>query len=644
MFNKLKDIYENNKKIILFISSFILIVLLLIVIVKVISNNKVSSEITEEIIKTEIILFGPNKITLDLNSEYEEPGFYAIVNDQLETDKVEVISNLNIHKEGIYVITYILNDKKITRTIEVVKKEEVSSESFLTFELNGNEEITLNIGESYLEPGFYANDTKLGDLTSKVIVSGIVDTTKEGSYTLTYTLTNGKVSKELKRVIKVIDNKLIINITLDKTNYTKDNVLVTVNVSGNNYAYVVLPNNVIYKNKKTTYSIEKNGTYIFKAYRNDGSYEIKEIVVSNIDKTKPTGTCIATLNEASTTISVSANDNLSGVKNYIYYDNTKLLQNTVSKTYTHGISTSNKIYVEIYDKVLNSNKITCTIVDNSALKTITPNTNENIIFKEETNTLKVYVSKFDNYYITRVWARNPYTQLNKYDSPEYGVNLYRPKKLLEDAVLKYNLDNKLLLGFNASGFYLKDTYDADSVSKYSGYNKTSVGTLVITNGKVVRNVYNKAYKTWFISGIDKNNKFRIFTDLKTSNSEEVKTKKSWADEVINSGIRNTFTFASPLIENGKRSTNLINMPSPTIYKNRQAICQVNKNNFVLITGENLNREDLINTMLDLNCETGTNLDGGGSIALLYKSKNSSNIETIIGNNRSLTEVAYFSEQ
>jgi len=86
------------------------------------------------------------------------------------------------------------------------------------------------------------------------------------------------------------------------------------------------------------------------------------------------------------------------------------------------------------------------------------------------------------------------------------------------------------------------------------------------------------------------------------------------------------------------------MPSSTSYKNRQAICQVNKNNFVLITGEDLNREDLINIMLDLNCETGTNLDGGGSIALLYKSKNSSSVETVIGNNRSLTEVAYFSEQ
>jgi len=48
-------------------------------------------------------------------------------------------------------------------------------------------------------------------------------------------------------------------------------------------------------------------------------------------------------------------------------------------------------------------------------------------------------------------------------------------------------------------------------------------------------------------------------------------------------------------------------------------------------------------MLKLNCQTGTNLDGGGSIALLYKSKSTNNIETIIGGGRALTEVGYFTE-
>ena len=52
---------------------------------------------------------------------------------------------------------------------------------------------------------------------------------------------------------------------------------------------------------------------------------------------------------------------------------------------------------------------------------------------------------------------------------------------------------------------------------------------------------------------------------------------------------------------------------------------------------------LIDIMLSLGCHTGTNFDGGGSIALLYKDKNSQSIETIVGNKRALTEVGYFTE-
>ena len=66
-------------------------------------------------------------------------------------------------------------------------------------------------------------------------------------------------------------------------------------------------------------------------------------------------------------------------------------------------------------------------------------------------------------------------------------------------------------------------------------------------------------------------------------------------------------------------------------------------NFVLITGTSLNRQNLIDIMLSLKCQTGTNLDGGGSIALLYKQAGSNEIKKVIGDSRSLTEVGYFSD-
>ena len=262
-----------------------------------------------------------------------------------------------------------------------------------------------------------------------------------------------------------------------------------------------------------------------------------------------------------------------------------------------------------------------------------------IIKKEETESLKVYIHKVNSYYVTQIWARSPYNQLNKYDSPQYGSSLYKPSALLQDAINDKHLSNQLIVAFNASGFYLRDTFDAASVNSYSAYDKTSVGTLVITDGKVVRNAYNHAVKTWYIAGIDRTNTLRIYEDKATNNSVE---KEQWAKTIIGS-IRNTYTFASPLVMNGQASSITTSMPSPGSSLNRQALCQIDSNNFLLITGSNLSRQDLINIMLQNKCKTGTNFDGGGSIALLFKSKNSTSIETIIGNGRALTEVGYFTE-
>ncbi len=263
-----------------------------------------------------------------------------------------------------------------------------------------------------------------------------------------------------------------------------------------------------------------------------------------------------------------------------------------------------------------------------------------IVKQEETETLKVVIRKSGTYYTTQVWVKDPYNQLNKYDSPNYGRQTLHPGYLLKKAVEERGLSDKLVVGFNASGFYLKNVYDAASVNYYPAYDKTSVGTLVITDGKVVRNAYDKAYKTWYIAGVDKKGTLNIYTDSKTTDAN---AKKQWSETVIGE-IRNTFTFASPLVENGQASTDTTSMPSPNGKPKRQAICQIDGNNFLLITGSELSRQDLIDIMLSAKCQTGTNFDGGGSIALLWKSKNSTTIDTVVGNNRDLTEVGYFSEQ
>lgn len=635
--NKVYEFFLKNK----ILSIIIVIFLVIILSLTFYLNSKPSNNIV--IKEDNLTLFGASLIELQKGEEYIEPGYYAISKlDINETEKVLVSGTVDINKPGTYIITYKYNDKVLTRKIIVI-----DNTSLFSLELKGDKEITINKNSSYQEPGYIAYDKSGNDISKQVVITGSVNPNVVGTYKITYKITSENQTLEKTRTVKVVDNQVIddsLNLILSyDTKLTNKEITVSIKVEGNSFDYLVYPNKVVTTNSTSTYIVKENGTYTFIAYNKSGRKFKKEITITSIDLVKPTGSCTATINNSSTNIVVS---NLNKqIDTFTYYDNTKVITTTTTKSYNYNLKTSNNVFVNLKDLAGNTNLISCKIIDNSFYSAITPINGENVILERSTSTLKVYVSKYSNYYLTRVWVRNPYSQLNKFDSFEYGTNLYRPSVLLKGASDTYNLKNQFLLGFNASGFYLKDKYDAESVNKYSKYNKTSVGTLVITNGKVIRNYYDKSFKTWYIMGIDKNNQMRLFTDSKATTSSEINEKKVFSNTVINSGIRNTFTFAAPLILNGIRTNIRTSMPDPNnnTLKGIQTICQVNDNNFVLITSTSMKRNDAIEKMLSLNCKTATNLDGGGSVALLYKDIGSNEVKVILGNNRSLTEVAYFSE-
>ena len=68
--------------------------------------------------------------------------------------------------------------------------------------LNGASVINLKVGEVYTELGATATDNKDGDLTSKIIITGTVNTAVSGTYTITYTVsdTSGNTVKVTRTV------------------------------------------------------------------------------------------------------------------------------------------------------------------------------------------------------------------------------------------------------------------------------------------------------------------------------------------------------------------------------------------------------------------------------------------------------------
>ncbi len=643
------------------IDYFIIVCLLLLVFCiffLIFNSNKKNDIVADETIqvteneKVGFKLNGNEKMTIKKGSGYKERGYavFSTLEGNL-SEYVTISGNVDINEPGIYKIYYTLEYKTVSktleRTVEVVDKYSVM--------IDGDAVVYVLKGSEYKEQGVKVTDSDGEELEHEVKIDNKVDTSKVGDYYINYVVSFGDVEQELMR--KVVVYSMEYELKPDTVSTTNDKVVISFNTESEYYAYTM------YNDKKTSlkkFDVEvfSNMKITYKIYDIFGNFVTEEIDVKNIDKTQLTAYCNASVYNDSTVFNVGSNKKISKV---VYYGAGISIGTSTDANYTYKgkLNPKSSISITLYDTSNTTVTVDCKVTDKTTTTSPSPSTNpspstspstggnntsnSSTVFTSNSDTMKVSITKNGSYYITRVWMSNPHKQINKFDSPSYGSSLVRPSKLLSQAVSTYGLTSKALVGFNASGFYLKDTYDAASVNKYPAFDKTSVGTIVITNGKVVRNAYTKAYKTWYTAGVDSSNTLRIFTDKAASSSSELNEKKSWADSVINSGIRNTFTFAGPLVLDGKATSSTTSFPSPSSALNRQAICQVDANNFVLITGSSLTRQKLIDIMLSLNCRTGTNLDGGGSIALIYKEKNSNEIKKVIGDSRSLTEVGYFSD-
>ncbi|NLY43445.1 MAG: DUF5011 domain-containing protein, partial [Clostridiaceae bacterium] len=76
-----------------------------------------------------------------------------------------------------------------------------------TLELKGNPGVAVRLGDTYVDAGATAMDDVDGDITSKVIVEGNVDTSKPGVYTLVYKVSDaaGNEAEPVRRIVVVAD-------------------------------------------------------------------------------------------------------------------------------------------------------------------------------------------------------------------------------------------------------------------------------------------------------------------------------------------------------------------------------------------------------------------------------------------------------
>lgn len=158
-------------------------------------------------ISPELTLNGDDVITLSIGANYEESGYKATDNVDLDlTNKVEIENNLDNNKIGEYEIIYRVKDSSNNKT-EKKRTIKVIDDIAPVILLKGATKVIVKVNGNYDDQGYSANDNLDGDLTSKVKVTRNVDFSKIGTYEIVYEVIDKSNNKTVaKRIVEVIEN------------------------------------------------------------------------------------------------------------------------------------------------------------------------------------------------------------------------------------------------------------------------------------------------------------------------------------------------------------------------------------------------------------------------------------------------------
>ena len=260
-----------------------------------------------------------------------------------------------------------------------------------------------------------------------------------------------------------------------------------------------------------------------------------------------------------------------------------------------------------------------------------------VVYQEESDTLKVTISKDGGLYLAYIWVQNPSQQLFK----QYGDS--QPGTILQEAVNARGLQGRMVIGFNASP-PVNSTYHAD-LNKDPNYRLREPSPLMIANGEVLVNDPNKSIKGKYLYWMDGSGHLRH--SGKRLQDMSVDERRNLYADVIDSGARNTMIW-QPVLVSDSQATYL----SDEFQKQRDgkqkkhALCQVDDNNFIVVSSSNSGKmtyPEFQNYILGLGCKTAVEFDAGGSTSLLWKSRNSAAVQKVTGGSRSLTMVMFFTE-
>ena len=150
----------------------------------------------------EINLVGDHYITQSYTKEYEELGYSAYDNYDGDITSKVVTKKENIDDKH-FVIHYDVEDSSLNKT-HAERKVTIIDDIPPSIMLNGDEYMVITLNSVYEEKGAIAKDDIDGDLTDKIVIEGIVDVSKEGSYTITYKVNDNSQNEGVRKRTVVV--------------------------------------------------------------------------------------------------------------------------------------------------------------------------------------------------------------------------------------------------------------------------------------------------------------------------------------------------------------------------------------------------------------------------------------------------------
>ena len=155
-----------------------------------------------------ITLKGQQSVTINVGATYEDAG--ATAHDNVDGDisnSIAIIGVVDPSRPGVYTLIYTVKDKSGNAAAIVARTVRVVDAVPPVITLKGQQSITINAGENYVDAGATAYDDVDGDISNSIKTTGAVNANKPGVYTIIYSVRDngGNAAAALARTVTVVD-------------------------------------------------------------------------------------------------------------------------------------------------------------------------------------------------------------------------------------------------------------------------------------------------------------------------------------------------------------------------------------------------------------------------------------------------------